>query len=192
MAATMHPDAGEPRQEYDATVKTLAGRISALEQAFARSREDAAASRKSEAAAKAETDFVRRDEFRQFKWIGAFALTAVMAGFGVLYQQVADLRVGMERIHTDLLREIGTLRKDMEGEHDSLRAEMKREHDALRTDLRTEMKQEHDAIRQEIGDVRREVGDARREIGDLRDEVGHVRERVVRIETLLSEAPERR
>lgn len=51
-------------------------------------------------------DGVRQDEFRLFKWLGSCALVAVLGGFGLLYEQTSDLRVAMERLHAETLREL--------------------------------------------------------------------------------------
>lgn len=51
-------------------------------------------------------DFVRHDEFRLFKWLGSFALVAILGGFGLLYEQISDLRVTMERLHGETLQEL--------------------------------------------------------------------------------------
>ena len=72
------------------------------------------------------SEVVTQNEFRLFKWLGTFALAAVLAGFVFLYQQTADLRVVIERQHRDLLkemsgqftgvrREIGLLRERVTG-----------------------------------------------------------------------------
>ena len=52
-------------------------------------------------------NFVHKDEFRLFKWIGGLALASILGGFGFLYQGLADLRVAVERQH-------GELRSDMD------------------------------------------------------------------------------
>lgn len=53
-------------------------------------------------------DFVRQDEFRLFKWLGSFALVAILGGVGLLYEQISDLRVNMERLHGETLQELHT------------------------------------------------------------------------------------
>ena len=52
------------------------------------------------------SEYVRQDEFRLFKWLGTFALAAILGGFTLLYEQTSDLRVATERLHTELLREM--------------------------------------------------------------------------------------
>ena len=75
-------------------------------------------------------DFVRQDEFRLFKWLGSFALVAILGGFGLLYEQSSDLRVAMERLHADLLREMhaqtASIREDMHEQHSAIRNEIAR------------------------------------------------------------------
>ena len=52
--------------------------------------------------------FVRQDEFRLFKWLGSFALVTILGGFGLLNEQVSDLRDTMERLHGETLQELHT------------------------------------------------------------------------------------
>ena len=47
-------------------------------------------------------DFVRRDEFRLFKWFTGLALAAVLGGFGVLYQAITDVQRGLVEVHQSL------------------------------------------------------------------------------------------
>ena len=105
-------------------------------------------------------EVVTQNEFRLFKWLGAFALTAVVGGFGFIYQQFdryfEEVRVEMRGLHT----QVGGLRQEVSG-------------------LRQEMQVE-------FGSIRSEIGRNREDIGRLREDVGALRERVVRIETLLS------
>lgn len=91
-------------------------------------------------------DFVRKDEFRLFKWLGTFALATVLGGFGLLYEQTSDLRVSMERLHADLSREI-------HAQHTSLRDEM----NAGFTSLREDMHAQFTAVRSDIAGVRERV-----------------------------------
>lgn len=51
-------------------------------------------------------EFVRKDEFRLFKWFGGLALAAVLSGMGLLYQAIAEQRVAMERQFADLRAEM--------------------------------------------------------------------------------------
>ena len=47
-------------------------------------------------------EFVRRDEFRLFKWFAGLAFAAVLGGFGVLYQAITDLQRGLVEVHHSL------------------------------------------------------------------------------------------
>lgn len=84
-------------------------------------------------------DFVRQDEFRLFKWLGTFALAAVLGGFGLLYEQTSDLRVAMERLHAETLREIhaqtASIREDMHAQHTATREDMHAQHAAIRSEI---------------------------------------------------------
>ncbi|MYK47230.1 MAG: hypothetical protein F4029_13490 [Gammaproteobacteria bacterium] len=92
----MSPALGITREELDLVVQPLAARMDALENS---------------AGDRTGNDFVSVGEFRLFKWLGTFALAAVLGGFGLLYEQVSDLRVGMERLHGELLQEMSGIRE---------------------------------------------------------------------------------
>lgn len=100
MAATVNPTLGMIRNELNLVVEPLAARVTALE--------DTVGDRRGK-------DYVGISEFRLFKWLGMFILATVVAGFGFLYEQVSDLRVGMERLHGDLLQEMSGVRERLVG-----------------------------------------------------------------------------
>ena len=140
-------------------------------------------------------NFVHKDEFRLFKWIGGLALASILGGFGFLYQGLADLRVAVERQHGELRSEMeqqyGELRSEMERQNGELRSEMERQNGGLRS----EMERQHGELRSEMerqnGELR---SDMDRQIGELRSDMDRqfadVRERLVRVETLVrSESP---
>ena len=52
---------------------------------------------------------VSQNEFRLFKWLAAFVVAALLAGFGLLYQQMTDLRLGVEHVRAEVIRELGVL-----------------------------------------------------------------------------------
>ena len=110
MAATVNPVAGLTRDELNSVIEPLVVRLTSLEAVSTRGR--------------IETDAVSGSEFRMFKWLGIFALAAVLGGFGLLYEQIADVRVGLERMHSGLLKEIHSLRDEMHVEHAVLRNEI--------------------------------------------------------------------
>lgn len=143
MAATATPTLGLTRDDLDSAIEPLVARLSAIEDA-----------------AGGNADVVTRDEFRLFKWLGTFALATVVAGFGLLYEQVSDVRVGMERLHGEMQREIHGLRETMYVEIASIRSEMEAKHAAL-------TEQMHAGF------------------ASMREEISAVRERVARVETLL-------
>lgn len=102
MAVTTTPAAGITREELDSVLEPLVVRIAALEAAWKSRRGDA--------------NVVRRSEFRMLKWQAMFALAAVLGGLGLLYEEIGDIRVAMERLRTDLVREIRGLRSVMQAE----------------------------------------------------------------------------
>ena len=121
-----------------------------------------------------ESAFVRQGEFRLFKWIAAFTLASVVGGFGLLYQRMTDLEVGLERLRTDILRE-------MHREHEKIRDEMQREHTSIRNEMhrelksiRNEMQREHASIHNEMQREHKEIRDEmQREHESIRDEMKH-------------------
>ena len=109
MALTANPTAPMTRADFDAAVEPLAARVASLEDSAGRG---------------ALPDVVMASEFRLFKWLGTFALATVVAGFGLLYEQVSDVRIGMERLHGETLREMSGLRDEMQAEFTSVRREI--------------------------------------------------------------------
>ncbi|MCY3621106.1 MAG: hypothetical protein OXH68_05255 [Gammaproteobacteria bacterium] len=97
------------RADFDAVVEPLAARVASLEDSAGRG---------------ALPNVVMASEFRLFKWLGTFALATVVAGFGLLYEQVSDVRIGMERLHGETLREMSGLRDEMQAEFTSVRREI--------------------------------------------------------------------
>lgn len=130
MAMTANPTAAMTRADFDAVIGPLAARVASLEDSAGRG---------------AERDVVTASEFRLFKWLGTFALATVVAGFGLLYQQVSDVRIGMERLHGEMLREMSVLREDMQAEVGGLKDEMQSEFTSVRREL--------SAVRERVGRV---------------------------------------
>lgn len=120
MAMTANPTAAMTRADFDAVVEPLAARVASLEDSAGRG---------------AEPDVVTASEFRLFKWLGTFALATVVAGFGLLYEQVSEVRIGMERLHVELLREMSVLREDMQAEVAGLRDEMRSGFTSVRQEI---------------------------------------------------------
>ena len=95
-------------------------------------------------------DFVRQAEFRLFKWLATFVVAAVAAAIGLLYQQVAEVRVEMERLRTDLVQE-------MNRQFAVIRDEMDREHTAIREDI-AEIREDIAALSERVVRVETLVG----------------------------------
>ena len=72
-------------------------------------------------------NFVHKDEFRLFKWIGGLALASILGGFGFLYQGLADLGVAVERQH-------GELRSDMDRQFADVRERLVRVETLVRSE----------------------------------------------------------
>ena len=56
-----------------------------------------------------ESALVSQNEFRLFKWLAAFVIAVLLAGFGVLFQQMTDLRLSVERGRAEVIREFGVI-----------------------------------------------------------------------------------
>ena len=153
MAAMANPGT-ITRTEFKSAMQRVDSRLVALESGASRPAD--AVSESGQASGPGQFEVVTQNEFRLFKWLGAFALTAVVGGFGFLHQQLdrnfEEVRVEMRGLHT----QFGELRQEVGG------------------------------LRQEVSGLGKEVGGLRQEVGELRQEVGDLRERVVRIETLLN------
>lgn len=93
MASTSNPALGLTRDDLELAMEPLVARVAALE------------------GERPDKDFVTGNEFRLFKWLGTFALAMAVAGFGFLYEQISDLRVGMERRHGELMQEMSGVRE---------------------------------------------------------------------------------
>ena len=120
MAVTANPTAAMTRADFDAVVEPLATRVSALEDSVGRG---------------GEANFVTHGEFRLFKWLGTFALATVVGGFALLYEQVSDVRIGMERLHGEMLREMSAHREGMQAEIAGLKDEMQSEFASVRREI---------------------------------------------------------
>lgn len=112
-------DAVVTRAEFDSAIKRLVVRMATLESTVSQANRPGA--RSEERMAEPSSDVVTQNEFRLFKWLGTFALAAVLTGFVFLYQQTADLRVDIERQHRDLLKEMNAQFTNIRGEIGLLR-----------------------------------------------------------------------
>ena len=160
MTAIAKPDA-PTRTEFKSAMQRVDSRLVALESGA--SRPANAVDESGQASGSMQFEVVTQNEFRLFKWVGAFALTAVVGGFGFLHQQLdrgfEEVRVEMRGLNTQVVE----LRQEVSG-----------------------LRQEVSGLRQEVSGLRQEVSGLRQEVGELRQEVGDLRERVARIETVLS------
>ena len=87
---------GISRQEFDRVVSRLADLEATAPPASVAVRGQQAA-------------VVSQNEFRLFKWLAAFVVAALLAGFGVLFQQMTDLRLSVERGRAEVIREFGVV-----------------------------------------------------------------------------------
>ena len=98
----MNPHATITRDEFERTIEELRAEMKASSLG-APAADGATPERPRE-------EFVRRDEFRLFKWFGGLALAAILGGMGLLYQGIhqglAEQREAMERQFADLRAEM--------------------------------------------------------------------------------------
>ena len=158
-------DAEIIRTEFDSAIERLVERLTALESTV--SQMGGPGTRDDETTAES-SEIVTQNEFRLFKWLGAFALAATLAGFGFLYQQTADLRVDMER-------QFAGLRVDMERQFAGLRVDIERQH----RDLLKEMNAQ-------FADIRGEIGLLRERVTGVETRLTGVETRLTRVETRLN------
>ncbi|MDE0662068.1 MAG: hypothetical protein OXI79_20745 [Gammaproteobacteria bacterium] len=137
-------DAEVIRTEFDSAIERVVERLTALESSV--SQLTRPGTRDDGHTAEPSSEVVTQNEFRLFKWLGSFSLAAMLAGFGFLYQQIADLRVDVERQFADL-------RVDVERQFADLRVDIERQH----RDLLQEMNARYVDIRGEIGLLRERV-----------------------------------
>ena len=144
----MNPHAAITRDEFERTIEELRAEMRAS------SSDSPAADGTTPEYPRAE--FVRKDEFRLFKWFAGLALAAILSGMGLLYQGLAEQRVAMERQFADL------------------RAEM---HAGFRA-ITANVDSRFDRVDSRFDDM-----DSR--ITALQHDVAGVKERLARVETLL-------
>ena len=96
MTASMSTLDGISRQEFDRVVSRLADL-------------EATAPPAAVAVQGQQSAVVSQNEFRLFKWLAAFVVAALLAGFGVLFQQMTDLRLSVERGRAEVIREFGVV-----------------------------------------------------------------------------------
>ena len=154
-------DAEIIRTEFDSAIERLVERLTALESTV--SQMGGPGTRDDETTAES-SEIVTQNEFRLFKWLGAFALAATLAGFGFLYQQTADLRVDMERQFADV-------RVDIERQH---------------RDLLKEMNAQFAVIRGEIGLLRERVTGVETRLTVVETRLTDVETRLTDVETRLT------
>ena len=163
MTTAMNAQAAISREEFDRTVEKLRAEMKAV-----------ASGRPVAGAADPERlldEFVRKDEFRLFKWFFGLTLAAILSGFGLLYQEIAELRVAMERQYSDLRAEMSTGFRAITGDVDSMFTAHQRDMNSRITAHQRDMNSNFTTLQRDIAGVREQLVD--------------VRERVARIETLL-------
>lgn len=137
------------------------------------------------------SEFVRRDEFRLFKWLAPLAIALILGGFGLLYQQTSALRAGLEALRSDMERSQGESRANLERFRGELAADMER----LRGELAADIERLRGDVAADIERLRTEIfKELERVRADLSKEIAEVRERVVRLEarsdaSLAAESP---
>ena len=174
MTTAMNAQAAISREEFDRTVEKLRAEMKAV-----------ASGRPVAGAADPERlldEFVRKDEFRLFKWFFGLTLAAILSGFGLLYQEIAELRVAMERQYSDLRAEMSTGFRAITGDVDSMFTAHQRDMGSRITAHQRDM---NSRITAHQRDMNSNFTTLQRDIAGVREQLVDVRERVARIETLL-------
>ena len=152
----MNPHATITRDEFERTIEELRAEMRA-------SSSDSPAADGTTPEYPPRAEFVRKDEFRLFKWFAGLALAAILSGMGLLYQGLAEQRVAMERQFADL------------------RAEM---HAGFRA-ITANVNSRFDRVDSRFTRVDSRFDDLDSRITALQHDVGDVKERLARAETLL-------
>ena len=164
-------DATVARAEFDSAIKQLVERMTALESTVSQGRRPG--TRGSELSGESSTEVVTQNEFRLFKWLGTFALAAVLAGFVFLYEQTADLRVDIERQHRDLLKEMNAQYTGIRGEIGLLRERV--------TGVETRL----DGVETRLGRVETRLDGVETRLDGVETRLGRVETRLDGVETHL-------
>jgi outer membrane murein-binding lipoprotein Lpp len=158
----MNPHAAITRNEFERTIEELRAEMKANPS------HSTAADRASPEHPREE--FVRKDEFRLFKWSAGLALAAILSGMGLLYQAIAEQRVAMERQFADL-------RAEMHAGFRAITASMDSRFDGVNSSF-SSVNSRFDQM-----DSRFDQMDSR--ITAVQHDVADVKERLARVETLV-------
>lgn len=169
-------DAEITRTEFDSAIERLVARMTTLESNV--SQLSRPGTRDDERTVEPSSEVVTQNEFRLFKWLGTFALAAMLAGFGFLYQQTADLRVEIERQHGDLL---SGLLKEMNAQHTDIRREI-----GLLRERVTGVEKRLDGVETRVGRVETRLDGVETRLGRVETRLDDVDTRLGRVETRLT------
>ena len=186
----MNPHAAITRDEFERTIEELRAEMKANPS------HSAAADRASPEHPR--EVFVRKDEFRLFKWSAGLALAAILSGMGLLYQAIAEQRVAMERQFADLRAEMHAGFRAVTANVDSRFVTVdsrfvtmdsrfaRMDSRFARMDSRfDDLDSKFDAMDSRFDDMDSRFDDMDSRITALQHDVADVKERLARVETLL-------
>lgn len=167
-------DAEIIRTEFDSAIERVVERLTALESTV--SQLSRRGTRDDERTSVPSSEVVTQNEFRLFKWLATFALAAVLAGFGFLHQQIADLRVDFERQFADLRVDIERYHRDLLKEMNAQFAEVHREIGLLRERVRG-VETRLDGVETRLGRVETRLDGVETRLDDVDTRLGRVESR---------------
>lgn len=176
----MNPHAAITRDEFERTIEELRAEMKANPS------HSTAADRASPEHPREE--FVRKDEFRLFKWFGGLALAAILSGMGLLYQSIHQ---GLAEHREATERQFAEFRAEMHAGFRAVTAHVDAGFDGVNSRF-NDVNSRFDSVdsRFDSVDSRFDSVDSRFDNVDsrltaLERDVSDVRERLTRVETLL-------
>ena len=183
----MNPHAAITRDEFERTIEELRAEMT-VNPTYSTAEDRASPEHPRE-------EFVRKDEFRLFKWFAGLALAAILSGMGLLYQSfhqgLAEQREAMERQFADL-------RAEMHAGFRAITASMDSRFDGVDSRFNSvnsrfdQMDSRLDQMDSRLGQMDSRLGQMDSRLGQMdsritavQHDVAEVKERLARVETLV-------
>ena len=162
----MNPHAAITRDEFERTIEELRAEMKANPS------HSTAADRASFEHPREE--FVRKDEFRLFKWFGGLALAAILSGMGLLYQSIHQ---GLAEHREATERQFAEFRAEMHAGFRAITAHVDAGFEGVNSRF--------DGVNSRFDGVNSRFDNVNSRLTALERDVSDVRERLTRVETLL-------
>ena len=169
----MNPHAAITRDEFERTIEELRAEMKA------NSSRSTAADRASFEHPREE--FVRKDEFRLFKWFGGLALAAILSGMGLLYQSIHQ---GLAEHREATERQFAEFRAEMHAGFRAITAHVDAGFEGVNSRF-DGVNSRFDSVDSRFDSVDSRFDNVNSRLTALERDVSDVRERLTRVETLL-------